>query len=205
MRWFLLALMFGAILDANAESVTLTFDNATTTEDGGPLTGQNAIVDTFIAYNPCLDGQLPPAPNQLASVPYPETEITIDGLATDLLYCARAFHRPAAGEAFDSSYSNLVTFTLTETTDPVPPNPPGNLTVTVNDSGAYRFLERENKILFARVGDVMVNTTCDSEQVVGGYRQITDTSRTLMYVVPRDRVTWSGSGIEPDVVLSPCS
>lgn len=162
--------------EAHAETVTLTWTNATLNTDGSDYTDPDF---TRLYYGLCEASDVPADPLiQLA--PHPD-----ESLSTDLSegeWCFRATHVNSQGE--ESDRSNLATFTVTQ------PAPPGNLIVT--EQTAYAISQSNDRLVLFPVGTIPVGTPCDDTMTVNG-----------KYRVDKNTMTPAGN-VDPPVVLAEC-
>ena len=123
------------------------------------------------------------------------TTYTITGLpAGSRYYAMKAFDTNGVRSDMTNSVTNVVTIpagsataTVTVTTKPKPP-----VIVTVSVV-VYNVIKKIDGFVLLPVGTIPLDTECNPNQTINGYN-----------VVPRSKVTWSGS-VRPDVVVALCS
>jgi hypothetical protein len=168
-------------IEALAGGAVLTWTNATTNEDGSPLTD---LVSTRVYYGVCEAGEVP------ATAPFAEVGPTLESYSFDNLaagdWCFRATHLNTSG--IESVRSNLAVKTVLAA-----PNPPQGLTVDPENLTAYGISQSKDRLVLYPVGTVAADTSCDGTMSVNG-----------RYRVPVASVTYSSTTVRPPVVFAQC-
>jgi len=174
---------------AIAGDAVLTWTLATANTDGSAIaaSGPTSLAATRVEWGGCSGSNFGTAAGQQI-VATPATAYTITGLAAGV-WCFRAYSRTVAG--LESAPTNAVTKTILQ----APPNPPGNLTITV--STVYTLVKTRDGLVMLPVGTAPGGAQCDAQVAV-----VID---ALTYnAVPRALLTFSGS-VRPEVVFGRCT
>ena len=177
---------------ASSQSATLTWTAPTRTVENTPIpaTGPEALQKYRIEYGTCST----PPPNPVfgvvagnQEVNHPALTMTITGLAPGLT-CFRAYaiNNSNVSSAPSNAASKIVTAAA--------PQPPGNLTVNVANTNAYKMRQSVGGWTFVKIGTVPAGTECGT-QTADGYT-----------VINRDLVAMTSRfDTKPLVVFAQCS
>lgn len=178
--------LFALAAPAVAGTARVYWEPSTQRVDGTPVT-----ISVYNVYYGTEPGQFP----QFVTVTEGALEYLFEQLAPGAWYFAVT---AVDDDGLESGLSAVVSKTIEAVPDPLPPVPPGGVTVPGGAvQYAYVINQAEGRIALVPVGTVPAGTPCDASQA------IRDANGVTAFLVPESAVVWSGS-VRRSVVFSPC-